>query len=134
MILLLTLLFFIFGAAVGSFLNVVAYRSVHGGSIFFSNSRCPHCEHKLAAADLVPIFSYLFLKRRCRYCNKKISVHYSLVELSTGILFALSFYYCLPFEVLANAGWLGNIGCPNTIGLIYLLFVVSTFIVLTVTD
>ncbi|OGY22238.1 MAG: hypothetical protein A2126_04785 [Candidatus Woykebacteria bacterium GWB1_45_5] len=126
MIQILTILFFIIGTAVGSFLNVVAYRSVHGGSVFFGSSICPKCKHKLGPSDLVPIVSFLLLNGRCRYCHKKISLQYPLVELATGLLFAFTFlhgYY------LTN-----SINSINLIHLIYLLFIVSTLTVLFTTD
>ena len=116
-----SILFFILGTAVGSFLNVVAYRSVHGGSIFLGSSRCPACKHKLAAKDLVPIASFLALGGKCRYCGKSISLQYPLVELVTGFLFAFTYLY-----------WLGTV--YNLMHLVYLLFVVSVLIVLFVTD
>ena len=52
-------------------------------------SFCPNCKHKLALQDLIPVFSFLFLKGKCRYCGQKISLQYPLVELSTAILFLL---------------------------------------------
>ena len=116
-----SILFFILGTAVGSFLNVVAYRSVHGGSIFLGSSHCPACKHKLAAKDLVPIASFVALDGKCRYCGKSISLQYPLVELVTGFLFAFTYLY-----------WLGTV--YNLMHLVYLLFVVSVLIVLFVTD
>ncbi|HHW42818.1 MAG TPA: prepilin peptidase [Desulfotomaculum sp.] len=84
-------LFFIILSAltVGSFLNVCIYRLPRGESITFPPSRCPHCGHRLAARDLVPLFSYLWLKGRCRYCGSGISPCYPLVEALTGVLFTV---------------------------------------------
>ena len=79
---------FIFGLIVGSFLNAVIYR-LHKGKSLGGYSACPHCRHRLAAEDLVPILSFFLLKRRCRYCKAKISWQYPLVEFSTGVLFFL---------------------------------------------
>ncbi len=118
---------FIFGASVGSFLNVVAYRSVHGGSIFFDRSKCPHCKHTLASTDLVPILSFVILRGRCRYCHKKLSWQYPVVELSTAFLFVITFYSLQPQG-------LGAIGLEVTLNLIYVLFLISVFIVIFVTD
>jgi len=135
--LLLLILFFVFGISVGSFLNVVAYRSIHGGSVFIGNSVCPKCRHKLFPVDLVPVVSYLLLGGSCRYCKKKISPQYPLVEVATGILFALAFYvwsssagYQLSSLPAGEAGFLYK----DLFGLIYLLFVVSVLIVLFATD
>ena len=61
-------------------------------SIVSARSMCPSCKHQLSALDLVPVFSWLFLKGKCRYCKKPISAQYPLVELITAGLFALSAY------------------------------------------
>jgi len=124
------ILFFILGTAVGSFLNVVAYRSVHGGSVFFDHSACPHCKKRLKPPDLIPIASYLFLRGRCRYCGKKISLQYPLVELITGLLFVLTFnVWVNTFPILDT-----RYQILDTFNLLYLLFVVSVLIVLFTTD
>ena len=83
---ILPLIFFlILGTAIGSFLNVVAYRSIHGGPIFSGRSVCPHCKHTLSAADLIPVISYIALQGKCRYCKKKISAQYPIVEAAAGL-------------------------------------------------
>ncbi|MEF3245249.1 MAG: prepilin peptidase [Caldisericaceae bacterium] len=86
-----SIVFFALGAIIGSFLNVVIYRLPKGESIVYPPSHCTHCGHKLAASDLIPIFSYIYLKGRCRYCNEKISIVYPIVEAITGITVALLF-------------------------------------------
>jgi prepilin signal peptidase PulO-like enzyme (type II secretory pathway) len=80
---------FLLGLIVGSFLNCVIYRLETGESFLKGRSYCPHCKHILSWKDLIPIFSFLILKGKCRYCGKKISFQYPLVELFTGILFTL---------------------------------------------
>ena len=78
----------LFGLNIGSFLNVVIWRIPRGGSLISPQySYCPHCERRLTAIDLVPLFSFLFLGRRCRTCKKPISWRYFSVELLTGLLF-----------------------------------------------
>ncbi|HWB38790.1 MAG TPA: prepilin peptidase [Candidatus Saccharimonadales bacterium] len=62
-------------------------------SILHGRSMCPSCRHTLAAKDLVPVFSWLWLKGKCRYCNKPIAGQYPLVELLTAVLFAVSYIY-----------------------------------------
>jgi prepilin signal peptidase PulO-like enzyme (type II secretory pathway) len=79
----------ILGLAVGSFLNVVIYRLHAGVSFLRGRSYCPHCKHNLVTRDLIPVFSFLFLKGRCRYCAKPISWQYPLVEAGTAAAFAL---------------------------------------------
>ncbi len=96
---------FILGLAVGSFLNAVIYRLEINKSVLDGRSFCPHCNHSLAWYDLIPIFSFLFLGGRCRYCRKKISIQYPLVELATGVLFITLLKYKLAyygFEFLFN--------------------------------
>ncbi len=82
---------FISGLAVGSFLNCLIYRLKTGESFLKGRSYCPHCKHILAWQDLIPLFSFLILKGKCRYCHQKIFLQYPLVELATGIIFLLIF-------------------------------------------
>ena len=90
---------FVLGLVLGSFYNVIGYRLPKKESIVFPSSHCPNCNHKLAFLDLVPVFSYLFLSGKCRYCKKKISIIYPIIEFLTGALFVLSYYlYGFSFE------------------------------------
>lgn len=82
---------FIFGIVFGSFYNVVGLRLAKEESIVFPPSHCPNCNHRLVFYDLIPLFSYIFLKGKCRYCSKHISIKYPLFELLTGILFVISY-------------------------------------------
>jgi leader peptidase (prepilin peptidase)/N-methyltransferase len=77
------------GLLIGSFLNVCIYRIPEGKSIAFPPSACTACGHRLSAPDLIPVISFLALKGKCRYCGKKISFIYPLVELLTAALFVL---------------------------------------------
>lgn len=86
------ILIFILGAVIGSFLNVVILRLQNGEKISGSRSHCPQCGHQLAANDLWPILSFMLLRGKCRYCQKKISWQYLLVELATAILFFIITY------------------------------------------
>lgn len=76
------------GLAIGSFLNVVVHRVPRAMSLVRPASHCPQCGTELAALDNVPLFSWLVLRGRCRYCRAPISIRYPLVELSTAALFA----------------------------------------------
>lgn len=89
-----------FGACVGSFLNVVIYRLPAGISIVHPPSRCPHCEHKLAAYDNVPVLGWLWLLGKCRSCKAPISIQYPLVEAATAIMFGGMFalFYMTDFR------------------------------------
>lgn len=84
------------GASIGSFINVIVYRLPAGLSILWPPSRCPKCLNQLKAYDNVPVFGWISLKGRCRYCKSKISVRYPVVEGVTGIIFLLVF---LVFQV-----------------------------------
>jgi leader peptidase (prepilin peptidase)/N-methyltransferase len=83
---------FIFGAAVGSFLNVVIHRVPNGDSIVFPNSACPKCGAAIKPYDNIPILSWLVLRGRCRNCSEPISVRYPAVELITGLLWILTYW------------------------------------------
>lgn len=85
--LLLGFFFFIIGATVGSFLNVVIYRLPKGESVVFPSSHCPNCNTAIRIYDNLPILGYLFLGGRCRDCKMPIGIQYPLVELITGLLF-----------------------------------------------
>ncbi|ABN52086.1 MAG TPA: prepilin peptidase [Hungateiclostridium thermocellum] len=92
------------GLLVGSFLNVCIYRIPNDESVVRPRSHCMKCGHTLGALDLVPVFSYLFLKGRCRYCGEKISPRYALVELLTSVVYLLLFWkYGLSVDFLASA-------------------------------
>lgn len=82
---------FIFGAAIGSFLNVCIFRIPAKESIVKPLSQCPHCHHPIRIYDNIPIISFIILRARCRDCEGKISWQYPLVELITGILSLLLF-------------------------------------------
>ncbi|HMP74072.1 MAG TPA: prepilin peptidase [Kiritimatiellia bacterium] len=82
-----TVLSFVGGLCIGSFLNVCIYRIPLGLSIVRPRSYCPSCQKPIAAFDNIPVLSYLLLRGRCRACRAPISLRYPLVELLTGVLF-----------------------------------------------
>jgi prepilin signal peptidase PulO-like enzyme (type II secretory pathway) len=84
-----------FGLIVGSFLNVVIYRTIHGEQWVKGRSRCDYCHKEIAWYDNIPLFSYLFLRGRCRYCGKKIAFQHFAIELMTGALFV--WWYAIGF-------------------------------------
>lgn len=86
------------GLIFGSFINALVWRTKTKKSIMRGRSMCVHCRHELAGADLIPVFSWLFLRGRCRYCQKSISIQYPVVELASGGLFVLS-YLAWPREL-----------------------------------
>ncbi len=99
---MIELLFGFAGVAVGSFLNVCIDRLPVGMSIISSPpSHCPSCQKRLVAKDLIPVFSYLWLRGRCRYCQARIPQRLLWVELGTGALFAfLYWHYGLSWQLL----------------------------------
>jgi len=89
---LLYIFVYAFGLCIGSFLNCAVYRLEHKKSLG-GRSFCPHCKHTLNWKDLFPIFSFLLLKGKCRYCKKKISWQYPLVEAFTGLIFLFTYIF-----------------------------------------
>jgi len=97
---------FIFGLIIGSFLNAVIYRLKSGEGIVYERSKCPKCRQVLGFFDLIPLLSFIFLKAKCRYCQKPISWQYPLVELFTGIIFVVGYFSSLIGEVLDLSSWI----------------------------
>lgn len=92
------------GLFIGSFLNVCIYRIPNEESIVMPPSHCMKCGNRLTMLDLVPVFSYLFLRGRCRHCGEKISPRYAIVEMLTSLVYVLLFHkYGLSVDFLAAA-------------------------------
>lgn len=119
----------IFGLIVGSFLNCAIYRLEENKSFLKGRSFCPHCKHNLNWQDLIPIFSFLMLKGKCRYCKKKISLQYPLVEIATALLFLLIFNF--EFRIL-NKILIFNF--ENILTTFYFLLVFCLLIIIFVYD
>ena len=97
------------GAVMGSFLNCVAWRVVHGEPFVRGRSHCPHCNHVLGPLELIPVFSWLIQRGRCKACGEKISVRYPLTE----FIFAVATVLCLlrfDLTVLCLRNWV-FLGC-----------------------
>lgn len=93
---------FILGTIFGSFYNVIGYRIPNGKSIIYPPSHCTKCKRRLKFYELIPIFSYIFLKGKCMKCKSKISIFYPLFELISGLLFMftyMSFGFSLDFII-----------------------------------
>jgi leader peptidase (prepilin peptidase)/N-methyltransferase len=86
------LIAFVYGTVVGSFLNVCIWRLPRDESLVRPGSHCPSCDRLLRAWDLVPLFSFLVQRRKCRYCGEPISWRYFGVELLTGLYFVAIYY------------------------------------------
>lgn len=85
----LYIVLFIIGSLFGSFYTLAVYRIPKGQDITHTHSYCPNCNHKLGLLDLFPIFSYIFLRGRCRYCKEKIRPRYFILECLSGLVFIL---------------------------------------------
>lgn len=79
----------IFGLCMGSFLNCLAWRIVHGESVLKGRSHCDACGHVLGPKDLVPVVSYLVSRGKCRYCGAKLSARHLVAEIATGVAYVL---------------------------------------------
>ena len=92
---------FVFGAIIGSFLNVVGLRLLREEEFVKRPSYCYSCEHRLSWLDMIPILSFILLRGKCRYCQAKVSFQYWAIELLTASVFALTYYYFgLTFQTL----------------------------------
>src|SRR5579872_2154284 len=89
---------FVFGAAVGSFLNVCIYRIPYEKSLLWPGSHCGHCYQPIRWYDNIPLISYWLLRGKCRVCKTPYSIRYFLVELGTALTFMGLFYA----EIVAN--------------------------------
>ncbi len=81
------ILIFIIGTLFGSFYTLAVYRIPKHEDITHKHSYCPKCNHKLGPLDLIPVFSYIFLKGKCRYCKKRIRPRYFIIEILSGLAF-----------------------------------------------
>lgn len=124
----LYLIVFLYGLVVGSFLNVCILRLPLKESIVTEHSHCMSCGHRLAWYDLFPLFSYLALKGRCRYCGTKISVQYPLVE----ALNAVGWLACFFFGGSLNPDF--NADAYGILCIVLECFLCSALIVLSVID
>ena len=86
----------LFGAIIGSFLNVCIYRLPLGKSIVWPASACPSCDRALSWYENIPVVSWLVLRGRCRTCHAPIAIRYPIVELLTGAMCAAAFWYYGP--------------------------------------
>ena len=97
---IITLCLALLGLAVGSFLNLCIDRLPGGKSIVRPGSHCDSCNQSLKAVDLVPVFSYIWLKGRCHYCGVRIPLRSPIVEFATAAIFAfLAWHYGLSLEL-----------------------------------
>ncbi|HEV8264510.1 MAG TPA: prepilin peptidase [Gemmatimonadales bacterium] len=92
------------GMCLGSFLNVCILRLPHDQSLARPPSTCPHCKQRIAWRDNIPVFSWLWLRGKCRWCRKPISVQYPVIEALVGVLWGASFVaYGASFHAISGA-------------------------------
>lgn len=108
---------FIYGILIGSFLNVCIYRIPDEASIVHGRSHCMNCHAPIKWYDLIPVFSYILLRGKCRNCKSKISIQYPMIEAFNGFFYLLVFYL---------HGWTWN-------SVVY-CFIISALIILSVID
>lgn len=90
---------FIFGACIGSFLNVCIYRLPKNESLIKRNSHCMTCGEPIKRRDLIPIVSWCILRGKCRSCGAKISARYTIVETLNALLYLWVFYHLMEFSI-----------------------------------
>lgn len=88
---LFCIFFLLLGMILGSFYNVVGWRLPKGESIIYPPSHCPNCNHQLKILDLIPVFSFILQRGKCRYCKNKIAWYYPVFEFLCGIVFMLCY-------------------------------------------
>ena len=88
---LFCIFFLLLGMILGSFYNVVGWRLPKGESIIYPPSHCPNCNHQLKILDLIPVFSFILQKGKCRYCKNKIAWYYPVFEFLCGVIFMLCY-------------------------------------------
>ena len=128
---------FLIGLFVGSFLNVLVDRLPRDESVIGGRSHCDKCKKILKLYDLIPLFSFLYLRGKCRYCRTPLSFYYPVVEMTTGALFVLALKFTSE-ESLRNtsevAEGLLRGGSLDFVIAGYYLFIISSLIVIFFTD
>lgn len=129
---------FLLGSIVGSFLNVCIFRIPKKESIVTGRSHCPSCGHTLSFLEMIPVFSFLFLRGKCKCCKARISVQYPIVEFLTGFLWLLAvlnhgftlhaFSLCLFFCILIVVSGIdfATMEIPDSLHICVLLLAVVT--------
>jgi len=122
----LTFIFiFIIGLCWGSFTNVLIDRTQAGKSLR-GRSKCDFCGYKLSWLDNVPVLSFVFLKGRCRKCNEKLSWQYPVLELTTGLAFAITFWFFQANQIfqISNSPFSAYLSLFYLFSVVYLLWVI----------
>ena len=128
----MVLFLFIFGLFIGSFLGVLVDRMPRNETFVKGHSYCEFCKKELKVKDLIPVLSFIFTKGKCRYCHVSLPYFYPIIEISTGILFVLTYIFTISnFKFLISNEVLNP---QFLIALIYYLIIVSMFVVVFFMD
>lgn len=129
------------GACIGSLINVLVYRMPRGLGVVVPTSRCPSCDHKLTWRENIPIFGWLILRGRCRFCKAKISAEYPIVESIVAILFGgiWALWYLVPQDAVLGLGqiapeWAANGALLTWPATVVLLVLVGCLVAMTIID
>ncbi|MBU0975951.1 MAG: prepilin peptidase [Patescibacteria group bacterium] len=123
MIIVLYIFLFLFGTAIGSFINAFEYRLRNKIDFVTKRSACTRCKHELSVLDLIPLLSFVLIGGKCRYCGTKVSYQYPIVEFLAGMLFVVSGWYVtarMHIYALSDLFWVLCISF--LIGLLFSLF------------
>lgn len=121
-VILTAIVVFVFGATIGSFLNVIIWRMPREEQITHGRSHCPFCSKELQPRDLIPILSFIIQRGRCRYCNERISYRYPIIELIVASLFLVTFWLFVPVDALS---WFAVLKIFFVIGVMTAVFVID---------
>ncbi len=139
----LTMLLFVVavGACIGSLINVLVYRMPLGLDVVVPTSRCPKCDHKLTWRENIPIFGWLILRGKCRFCKAKISPEYPIVETIVALLFGgiWALWYIVPEDAILGLGriapeWAANGAALTWPATVVLLVLVGCLVAMTIID
>lgn len=139
----LTILLFVIavGACVGSLINVLVYRMPRGLDVVVPTSRCPNCDHKLTWRENIPIFGWILLRGKCRFCKVKISPEYPIVETIVAALFGgiWALWYIVPDNAILGLGqiapeWASNGAAMTWPAMVVLLVLVGCLVAMTIID
>jgi prepilin signal peptidase PulO-like enzyme (type II secretory pathway) len=128
------ILVFLFGLAIGSFLNVVIWRAKNGESLL-GRSLCPRCKKQIVWYDNIPLLSFILLRGRCRNCRKTISIQYPLIELVTALLFLVAFYHNFQLSIINFQSSINyQFSIANILPLLRDWFLIAAMVVIFVID
>ncbi len=129
------------GACIGSLINVLVYRMPRGLGVVVPTSRCPSCDHKLTWRENIPIFGWILLRGKCRFCKSKISPEYPIVETIVALLFGgiWALWYIVPADAIWGLGqiapeWANNGALLTWPATVVLLVLVGCLVAMTIID